>query len=298
MARPNLQLVNRGFEPIWNAVHVDHVDISWLESLTLEGRASYYDRAGALKDMVQNDLMEAIALVLMGQPTRMDGGSFRAACGSRACGRWPPRRRRRCAARPCAPATPPARSGPARSPPTSTNPGSTRPQHRNLRPPHTPGQQPPVERGPVHPAFGQGPGGGLGRDRHHFRPLPRYLLDQWAGVEPNVLTVGLTEPTCGCPPRSTAPNAPPRSGSSRRARHRPGSPPTPKSSASSLTTREGAERLCPGSPLEPAGPSGRPHGDLCRYSGTDDLPKVERMRSRPACWARCEGQVLGLVRLA
>jgi glucose-6-phosphate 1-dehydrogenase len=35
------------FEPIWNAVHIDHVDISWLESLTLEGRASYYDQAGA-----------------------------------------------------------------------------------------------------------------------------------------------------------------------------------------------------------------------------------------------------------
>jgi glucose-6-phosphate 1-dehydrogenase len=32
---------------------VDHVDISWLESLTLEGRASYYDRAGAMKDMVK-----------------------------------------------------------------------------------------------------------------------------------------------------------------------------------------------------------------------------------------------------
>ena len=52
---------NQVFEPTWNAVHVDHVDISWLESLTLEGRASYYDKAGALKDMVQNHLMEAMA---------------------------------------------------------------------------------------------------------------------------------------------------------------------------------------------------------------------------------------------
>jgi glucose-6-phosphate 1-dehydrogenase len=56
---------------------VDHVDISWLESLTLEGRASYYDRAGAMKDMVQNHLMEAMALVLMEQPARMDADSFR-----------------------------------------------------------------------------------------------------------------------------------------------------------------------------------------------------------------------------
>ena len=59
-------------------MHVDRVDISWLESLTLEGRASYYDGAGALKDMVQNHLMEAMALVLMEQPARVDADSFRA----------------------------------------------------------------------------------------------------------------------------------------------------------------------------------------------------------------------------
>ena len=39
-----LRFLNRVFEPVWNAVHVDQVDISWLESLTLEGRASYYDQ--------------------------------------------------------------------------------------------------------------------------------------------------------------------------------------------------------------------------------------------------------------
>ncbi len=53
------------------------VGISWLESLALEGRASYYDTAGAMKDMVQNHLMEAMALVLMEQPARIDAGSFR-----------------------------------------------------------------------------------------------------------------------------------------------------------------------------------------------------------------------------
>ena len=50
------------------------MDISWLESLTLEGRASSYDKAGALKDMVQDHLMEAMALVLMEQPARLDAG--------------------------------------------------------------------------------------------------------------------------------------------------------------------------------------------------------------------------------
>ena len=43
-----LRFLNRVFEPIWNAVHIQRVDISWLESLTLEGRASYYDTAGAI----------------------------------------------------------------------------------------------------------------------------------------------------------------------------------------------------------------------------------------------------------
>ena len=72
-----LRFLNRVFEPIWNAVHIERVDVSWLESLTLEGRASYYDTAGAMKDMVQNHLMEAMALVLMEQPACIDADSFR-----------------------------------------------------------------------------------------------------------------------------------------------------------------------------------------------------------------------------
>jgi glucose-6-phosphate 1-dehydrogenase len=54
------------------------VEVNWLESLTLEGRASYYDRAGALKDMVQNHLIEVMALVLMEQPAKLGPGSHRA----------------------------------------------------------------------------------------------------------------------------------------------------------------------------------------------------------------------------
>ncbi len=72
-----LRFLNRVFEPILNTSHVERVDISWLESLTLEGRASYYDRAGAMKDMIQNHLMEAMALLLMEQPARLDAESFR-----------------------------------------------------------------------------------------------------------------------------------------------------------------------------------------------------------------------------
>ena len=65
---------------------------------------------------------------------------------------------------------------------------------RDLRLSHAPGEQPLGGPGPVHPAFGQGPGGGLGRDRHPLPPPARYLPGQWPGAEPNVLRVGLTEP--------------------------------------------------------------------------------------------------------
>jgi glucose-6-phosphate 1-dehydrogenase len=70
--------LNRVFEPLLNATHVERVDISWLESLTLEWRASYYDTAGAMKDMLQTHLMEAMALVVMKPPARIDANSFRA----------------------------------------------------------------------------------------------------------------------------------------------------------------------------------------------------------------------------
>jgi glucose-6-phosphate 1-dehydrogenase len=73
-----LRFLNRVFEPVFNAVHVERVEVSWLESLTLEGRAAYYDSAGALKDMVQNHLMEVMALVLMEQPARLGPDSHRA----------------------------------------------------------------------------------------------------------------------------------------------------------------------------------------------------------------------------
>src|SRR5690606_19765520 len=48
------RLANRILEPIWNSAHIEEVEIVWEETLALEGRASYYDTAGALKDMVQN----------------------------------------------------------------------------------------------------------------------------------------------------------------------------------------------------------------------------------------------------
>ena len=63
-----LRFANRIFEPVWNSDHISRVDITWYESLGLEGRANYYDRAGALRDMIQNHLLQMLALVAMDPP--------------------------------------------------------------------------------------------------------------------------------------------------------------------------------------------------------------------------------------
>jgi glucose-6-phosphate 1-dehydrogenase len=65
------RLANRVLEPIWNAGHIEEIEIVWDESLALEGRAGYYDGVGALKDMVQNHLLQLLCLVAMEPPTSL-----------------------------------------------------------------------------------------------------------------------------------------------------------------------------------------------------------------------------------
>ena len=62
------RLANRVLEPIWNGAHIAEVEITWDESLALENRAIYYDGVGALKDMVQNHLLQILCLVAMEPP--------------------------------------------------------------------------------------------------------------------------------------------------------------------------------------------------------------------------------------
>jgi glucose-6-phosphate 1-dehydrogenase len=62
------RLANRVFEPIWNSANIAEIDISWDESLALEGRAGYYDGVGALKDMLQNHLLQVLCLIAMEPP--------------------------------------------------------------------------------------------------------------------------------------------------------------------------------------------------------------------------------------
>ena len=72
-----LRFANRIFEPVWNSMHVSRVDITWYETLGLEGRANYYDRAGALRDMIQNHLLEMLTLVAMDPPRSVDERDLR-----------------------------------------------------------------------------------------------------------------------------------------------------------------------------------------------------------------------------
>jgi glucose-6-phosphate 1-dehydrogenase len=71
------RLANRVFESIWNSAHIAEVDITWEESLALEGRAAYYDGVGALKDMLQNHLLQLLCLVAMEPPISLDERDLR-----------------------------------------------------------------------------------------------------------------------------------------------------------------------------------------------------------------------------
>jgi glucose-6-phosphate 1-dehydrogenase len=72
-----LRFANRAFEYLWDRGHVERVEITWDETLTLEGRASYYDRTGALKDMIQNHLLQLLCLVGMEAPLAVNEHDLR-----------------------------------------------------------------------------------------------------------------------------------------------------------------------------------------------------------------------------
>src|SRR6056297_985386 len=72
-----LRFANSLFEPLWNATHIDHVQITVAESIGVEGRGEYYDRSGAMRDMVQNHLMQLLCLTAMEPPSRFEPGAVR-----------------------------------------------------------------------------------------------------------------------------------------------------------------------------------------------------------------------------
>lgn len=67
-----IRFANRLLEPMWSAEHIERVDISYDEKLALEGRAGYYDGAGALVDMIQSHLLQVLAFFAMEAPATLD----------------------------------------------------------------------------------------------------------------------------------------------------------------------------------------------------------------------------------
>jgi glucose-6-phosphate 1-dehydrogenase len=72
-----LRFANIMFEPLWNSTSIDHIEITVAETVGLEGRADYYDGVGALRDMVQNHVLQLLALVAMEPPTSFDATAVR-----------------------------------------------------------------------------------------------------------------------------------------------------------------------------------------------------------------------------
>ena len=71
------RFANGMFEPLWNKQHIDHIQFSVAESVSVEGRGGYYDRSGVLRDMIQNHMLQMLAYVCMEPPISFEADDIR-----------------------------------------------------------------------------------------------------------------------------------------------------------------------------------------------------------------------------
>ena len=72
-----LRFANALFEPIWSRNGIDHIEITVAENIGVGSRGDYYDKSGAMRDMVQNHLLQLLCLVAMEPPASMDADAIR-----------------------------------------------------------------------------------------------------------------------------------------------------------------------------------------------------------------------------
>lgn len=72
-----IRFANTLFEPLWNNRYIDHIQLSLTETVGVESRGPYYEQAGALRDMVQNHMLQLLSLIAMEPPVTLDTESIR-----------------------------------------------------------------------------------------------------------------------------------------------------------------------------------------------------------------------------